>query len=55
METAKFLIQLCQSKFIFQKVKANRNFREFTRFFQTCWSHKINSIEIQKQFSYLEF
>jgi hypothetical protein len=34
METVDFAIQLCQSKFTFWKVKANKNFREFIRFFQ---------------------
>jgi hypothetical protein len=35
METSDFAIQLCQSKFIFWKVKANKIFRKFIRFFQT--------------------
>jgi hypothetical protein len=36
METSNLSIQPYQSKFIFLKVKANKNFRKFIRFFQTC-------------------
>jgi hypothetical protein len=35
METLDFAIQPCQYKFTFWKVRANRNFQEFIRFFQT--------------------
>jgi hypothetical protein len=35
METADFAIQPCQSKFTFWEAKANKNFGEFPRFFQT--------------------
>jgi hypothetical protein len=35
METAIFSIQLYQFKFIFWKVKGNKKFREFIRFFQS--------------------
>jgi hypothetical protein len=34
MEIANFYIQLCNYKFILWKVKASKNFREFSRFFQ---------------------
>jgi hypothetical protein len=33
METSIFAIQPYQNKFTFSKVKANKNFREFIRFF----------------------
>jgi hypothetical protein len=33
METANFTIQPCQSQFLFWKVKVNKNFKEFTKFF----------------------
>jgi hypothetical protein len=36
METSNLSIQPYQSKFILLKVKANKNFRKFIRFFQTC-------------------
>jgi hypothetical protein len=36
METANFAIQPYPSKFILWKAKANKNFREIIRFFQTC-------------------
>jgi hypothetical protein len=35
METENFAIQQYQSIFIFWKVKANKNFNEFIRFFQS--------------------
>jgi hypothetical protein len=35
MEMSSFAIQPCQSKFTFWNVEANKNFREFVRFFQT--------------------
>jgi hypothetical protein len=35
MEIANFAIQLCQYKFIFWMIKANKNFSEFIRFFQS--------------------
>jgi hypothetical protein len=35
MLTTNFSIQLYQSKFILWKVKENKNFREFIRFFQS--------------------
>jgi hypothetical protein len=45
METTKFATQLYQSKFTFSKIKASKNFREFTRFFQ-C----LNLKQIQCKF-----
>jgi hypothetical protein len=38
METLDFAIQPCQSKFTFCKVRANKKFREFIRFFQIDFS-----------------
>jgi hypothetical protein len=35
METVDFTIQPCQYNFTFWQVKANKNFGEFPRFFQT--------------------
>jgi hypothetical protein len=40
----KLQILLCQYKFTFYKAKACKNFRKFTRFFQTCLaSNKFSS------------
>jgi hypothetical protein len=54
METANFFIQLYQSKFKFWKVKPGKNFREFTVFYKHVWP-PINSVQIQKQFSFQKF
>jgi hypothetical protein len=43
METSNFAIQLYQSKFLFWKVKANKNFKEFIRV-----KPLINLAQIQK-------
>jgi hypothetical protein len=47
METANFSIQLCQSKFTFWKVKTDKNFREFIRFFPNMFVPPINLVQIQ--------
>jgi hypothetical protein len=38
MDTLDFAIQPCKSKFTFWKLRENKNFREFNRFFQTGFS-----------------
>jgi hypothetical protein len=55
METANFAIQLYQSKFIFWNVKANKNFREFNRFFPNMFESLINLAQIQKHFASWSF
>jgi hypothetical protein len=42
METSDFAIQPCQSKFSIWKVKANKNFAEFIRFFQISLDSQKN-------------
>jgi uncharacterized membrane protein len=54
MKTPDFAIQPCQSKFTFWKVKASKNFIEFTIVFQTSLNPK-KLAQIQESFASRNF